>query len=215
RRRAKPARGGLFPGRSTADMGAMDDFELSRLVYLTILGAAVMSGVFAAYRGRLSTGLRDALTWGLIFVALMIGFGMKDDLIRALNPAAPIALSDGSLELRRETDGHFHIDAEVNGAAVRFLVDTGATSTVLTRDDARRVGLDPARLAFTGRASTANGVVATAPVRLARLEIAGQELREVRANVNGGDLFQSLLGMDLISRFSRVTLEGDRLILTP
>jgi len=196
-------------------MGGMDDFELSRLLYLSLLGAAVAAGVFAAYRGRLAAGVRDALTWGLIFVGLIAAYGLRDDISRALNPSAPIALPGGALELRRAEDGHFHLEAEVNGETVRFLVDTGATVTVLTREDARRVGLDPARLSFTGRAATANGAVATAPVRLDRLELGEFSFRAVPAHVNGGELFQSLLGMDLIGRFARVSLEGDRLTLTP
>ena len=193
----------------------MHDFEIARLIYLSLLGAAILAGVLAAYRGRMGAGLRDALTWGLIFVGLIAAYGLKDDVARALNPQAAALLPDGGIELRRAADGHFHLKAEVNGVPVEFLVDTGASQIVLTRADARRAGIDPEDLAYTSRSFTANGPVTNAPVRLERLEAAGVPLSNVRAVVSGGDLFQSLLGMDYLDRFSRISVEGDRLVLTP
>ena len=108
--------------------------------------------------------------------------------------------------LRRGRDGHFHLTAQVNGAPVRFLVDTGASDVVLTRDDAVRVGLDPARLDFTRRAMTANGPVMTAPVRLDRVAVGELEARTVPAVVGGGELFQSLLGMSYLDGFRRIAV---------
>ncbi|MEM1316036.1 MAG: TIGR02281 family clan AA aspartic protease [Pseudomonadota bacterium] len=196
-------------------MTAMQDLEIGRLIYLTLLGAAILAGVLAAYRGRMGAGLRDALTWGLIFVGLIAAYGLKDDVSRALNPQAASLLPEGGVALRRAADGHFHMEAEVNGVPVTFLVDTGATQIVLTRRDAERAGIDPERLAYTSRSMTANGPVSNAPVRLETLEAAGVPMSNVRAVVAGGDLFQSLLGMDFLERFRRISVEGDRLILTP
>lgn len=193
----------------------MDDREIGRVIYLSLLGAAVLAGVLAAYRGRLGSGLRDALTWGLIFVGLIAAYGLKDDVARALNPPAASLLPDGGIELRRAADGHFHLNAEVNGIAVEFLVDTGATQIVLTARDAERVGIDLEGLVYTSRSMTANGPVSNAPVRLERLEAAGAPMTNVRAVVAGGDLFQSLLGMAYLERFRRISVEGDRMILTP
>src|SRR5262245_50762121 len=41
----------------------------------------------------------------------------------------------------RQTDGHFYVDAEVNGTRIHFLIDTGSTTVALTEDDARRAGI--------------------------------------------------------------------------
>ena len=193
----------------------MDDHSFARLIYLLLLGAAIAVGVFAAYRGRASTGLRDAAVWGMIILGLVALYGLKDDLRAALIPGEAVRGAEGAVVLRRAPDGHFHLRAEVNGQPVRFLVDTGATDVVLTRDDAARAGLDPATLAYTRRAMTANGAVMTAPVRLERLSVNDLETRDVSAVVGGDGLFQSLLGMSWLDRFRRISVEGDRMILEP
>lgn len=187
----------------------------TRLVYLALLGVAVIAGVGAAYRGRRSSGLRDALVWGLIFLGFIAAYGLRDDISGALSPRT-VAVSDaGELVVRRGADGHFHVEAQVNGAAVSFLVDTGASGVVLSAEDARRAGYDPGALSFTGRARTANGEVRLAPVRLDRISLGPITASGTRASVSEGQLFSSLLGMSFLDRFAKVTVEGDRMTLTP
>src|SRR4051794_39097119 len=48
---------------------------------------------------------------------------------------------DGAIELKREQNGHFYADVEINGTPIRMLIDTGATGIALSRDDARRAGI--------------------------------------------------------------------------
>ncbi len=115
----------------------------------------------------------------------------------------------------RSPDGHFRVRAQVDDADIVFLVDTGASGVVLTADDARRAGFDPSELAYTGRARTANGEVRLAPIRLERIRLGAVEAERFRASVSEGELFSSLLGMDFLQRFSRVTVEGDRMVLEP
>ena len=98
---------------------------------------------------------------------------------------------------------------------VQFVVDTGASDMVLTRSDARRLGIDPAGLAYVGQAQTANGVVQTARVRLHDVRLGTTTLPEVGASVNAGQLDTSLLGMSVLRRFSKIEIAGDRMILTP
>ena len=85
---------------------------------------------------------------------------------------------------------------------------------VLTLDDARRAGIDPGALRFTGRASTANGSVETARVWLDRVALAGVQETRVPAQVSAGQMPGSLLGMSYLSRFAAITIAGDRLTLT-
>ena len=96
---------------------------------------------------------------------------------------------------------------------VNFVVDTGATDVVLSEVDARRVGLDPEGLIYSGRASTANGIVRTARVRLEDVSVGGFDEGSLRASVNEGALETSLLGMSYLQRFERIEIRGDRLIL--
>lgn len=206
-RRFRTTCGGMFDSLSSD--------SVPRLVYLALLGVAVLAGVGAAYRGRRSSGLRDALVWGLIFLGFVAAYGLRDDISGALSPRTAVVSEAGELFLRRGADGHFHAAAQVNGVEISFLVDTGASGVVLNAADARRAGFAPEALSFTGRARTANGDVRLAPVRLDQVSLGPVEARRVRASVSEGELFSSLLGMSFLNRFARVTVEGDRMILTP
>ena len=114
----------------------------------------------------------------------------------------------------RGPNGHYHLTAIVNGTPLRFVVDTGATDVVLSTSDAERVGIDLDTLVYSGRARTANGEVRIAPVRI-DITLGDTQALGLRASVNEGDLFQSLLGMSYLSRFSRVEIARGELILTP
>jgi aspartyl protease family protein len=184
----------------------------ARLLYLVVLLVGVL-GLFLYGRGeRLGRSLRDLAVWGLIILMVVIAYGFRDTLRRQLFPAAMVQTGD-AIELRRASDGHFHAELEVNGRRVRFMVDTGASEVVLSRRDAERVGIDPARLAYLGIARTANGTMATAPVRLGVVRFGDFADTDVPASVSGGALDVSLLGMSYLDRFARIEIEGDRMLL--
>jgi aspartyl protease family protein len=185
----------------------------ARVVYLLLLLAFVAGFLLTGRRHRIGRSLRDFAVWVLIFAMVVIAYGFRDVLRDELLPASMVSHPDGSIELRRASDGHFHAEALVNGVPVRFLVDTGASEVVLSAADAVRVGIDPASLSFIGRARTANGVVATAPVRLARVELGGWTDAGVPASVGAGELDVSLLGMSYLDRFASIRIEGDRMTL--
>lgn len=123
------------------------------------------------------------------------------------------SLVANDVTLRRSFDGHFYSDVEVEGTPVRFVVDTGATVVILTRDDARKIGLDPDALDYSGRARTANGEVRMAPVTLKEMTLSGVTMNNVRAAVNGGRLDTSLLGMSFLRRFDGVEMRDNRMVL--
>jgi aspartyl protease family protein len=101
----------------------------------------------------------------------------------------------------------------VNGKPIEFMVDTGATEIVLSKDDAKKLGFDLSKLAFIGTAYTANGPVSSAPVRLESISLGPFHDENVRATVNGGDLFGSLLGMEYLRRFGSIEITRDAMIL--
>jgi aspartyl protease family protein len=189
-----------------------DDY--GRLIYLVLLGAAVGGYFLAEGRQQAGKRLRQAAVWGFLFLGVIAAYGLWGDIRSTVAPRQAVIDGGARIELPRRPDGHFHLVAEVNGSPVEFVVDTGATGIVLTQDDARRVGLDPTSLRFTEIAVTANGEVAIAPVRLDEVRLGDHVDTRVRAAVNGGELFQSLLGMSYLSRFERIEIAGDRLILT-
>lgn len=115
--------------------------------------------------------------------------------------------------ISRAADGLFYVEAIVNGAPVRFLIDTGATTIVLTQEDAKRAGVLPGEAAFTEIASTAGGAAAMARIRLARLTVGRSIDFDVPAAVAGGKLGVSLLGASWLTNARSLTITGDSLVL--
>ncbi len=118
-----------------------------------------------------------------------------------------------ALTVRAAAGGHFFVGADVDGADIRFIVDTGATEVMLTPEDAARIGFDLRARHFTRQFNTAGGVVRAAPVTLRRLRIGQLTLRDVEAWVNEAPLPVSLLGMSFLKRLDGYEVQGDRLIL--
>ena len=115
-----------------------------------------------------------------------------------------------SRELARAPDGHFYLDAQVNGAQIHFLVDTGASMVALTAADAQRAGIAlPTERAL---AQGAGGAVEIIPVTIDRIAAGPLEARDVPGAV-ARELPVSLLGQSFLSRVGTVQISGDRMVL--
>jgi aspartyl protease family protein len=107
--------------------------------------------------------------------------------------------------------GHFLGEATINGMPVKFLLDTGATSVVLSGDEARRIGLEY-RNGQTGAASTAAGVVKAYRVSLNSLKIGGITMHQVEGAVlEGNSPPVALLGMSVLNR---IEMKRDGIAMT-
>ena len=190
----------------------MSGDEIGRLIYLGLLLAVIGGYFFLSNRARLGKVTQQAAIWGLIFVGVAAGYALWED-VRGSSFRQTVHSDDQRVEVARSMDGHYHLTVDVNGAPIQFIVDTGATDIVLTRGDASKAGIDLDTLRYLGSASTANGVVRTAPVRLERVEIGPIRDNDIRAWVNEGELDTSLFGMSYLQRFETVSFSGGRLVL--
>jgi aspartyl protease family protein len=132
----------------------------------------------------------------------------------AISEARPSPPADGEIVLHRQPNGHYYMDAAINGASVNFLVDTGASVLALSAEDARRVGIRTDRLDFAYPVSTAAGQAMAARVIVRRIDVAGHSFERVPALVLRGSR-QSLLGMSILERFDSLEIREDRLVLRP
>jgi aspartyl protease family protein len=189
----------------------MDGETLARVGYLAIILVALGGWVLVEFRQRMGQALRMGLAWGLIFVGIMAGYGLWSDSRRDVMPIQEVAI-DGAVEVPQSGDGHYYLTLMINGTAVPFMVDTGASGMVLSSDDAARLGIEPQSLAFRGQANTANGVVRTARVTLPLVELGPFRNEGFGAYVTEGELGQSLLGMDYLGQF-RMEFADGKLIL--
>jgi aspartyl protease family protein len=117
--------------------------------------------------------------------------------------------------IRKAPDGHYWAVGDVNGAKVRFLVDTGATAVALTALDAQRIGFDVASLEYNSRVLTAAGPVRAAQVQLDSVSIGGARVNHVVALVPEHGLEVSLLGMTYLGRLASFQATPRALILQP
>lgn len=192
----------------------MDSFDTGRLIYLILLGLMVAGWFFAQGRASWNKTLQHAAVWLFIFLGAIAAFGLWGDISQTVKPRQAVFAVENRIVVPRSPNGHYYIDTTVNGAAVRFVLDTGASALVLTQDDARRAGLEPSKLDYFSRAMTANGEVRTAPVRLESLTLGSVTDTNIAAVVNGGEMSESLMGMEYLQRWGRIEIAGNRLTLT-
>ena len=114
--------------------------------------------------------------------------------------------------IERESNGHFYVNAKVNGEIVRFIVDTGATGVALTVEDARRVGIafSPSEFEYVGEGAA--GPIRGKLVTIDKIEVDGKTVEDVSGAVLQGSGL-SLLGQSYLSRMGEVQMRGDYMVL--
>ncbi|TPL52970.1 TIGR02281 family clan AA aspartic protease [Mesorhizobium sp. B2-4-2] len=213
----------MFNDSAGNTLGVEND-DFGRLIWLGAFGALIGAGLLRSGR-PLGAMARNLGAWAAITLALIAGYQYRYELqdfasrvTAGLVPGSPLALGieDGhaTVTLDKADNGHFEARILINGAPVRTVVDTGATSTVLTSQDAQAAGINPAALDFTIPVSTANGTARAAAVKTNELAIGGIVRKNMPVMVAApGMLGQSLLGMNFISSLSGFDVRGDRMTL--
>ncbi|WP_288430783.1 TIGR02281 family clan AA aspartic protease [uncultured Agrobacterium sp.] len=199
--------------------------QFANALYLMPIAALLSAGILAGSRGSMPTVLRQLAIWLVIILGLVSVYLYRYDLQRfgdrllaGLMPgrAVVVTTQDGVQEviLNKSMSGHFETNALINGAQVHMLVDTGASSVVLSHADAQAVGINPENLSYTVSVMTANGRTSAAPTRLSEIAIGPIVRRNVSALVaQEGQLDQSLLGMTFLSTLGSLQMQTDELKL--
>ncbi|HHY48632.1 MAG TPA: TIGR02281 family clan AA aspartic protease [Alphaproteobacteria bacterium] len=208
----------------SADAGSLvglSEQQTGQLLPLVLILLVIAGGMFARRR-RASELLGNLALWIGIFGVAIAAYAFRDDLggvaARVFGELMPgVAVVDaarGSATFRAGRDGHFLINARVNGAEIPTIFDTGASAVVLTAADARRAGIDIEGLRFEVPVSTANGRGRAALIRLERIDVGGIERRNIRAFVaEHGALDTSLLGMSFLETLTRYSVSASSLEL--
>ena len=191
----------------------MEENDFASLIYLSVLAAVILGSVLATRRGELGRVFRQAGVWLLIFVGVVALVTSWQDIRQSGQSMSFQKSENGSIIIPKEVDGHYHLTLTINDRDIDFLVDTGASDVVLTRQDAARVGFDPDRLDYWGTANTANGTVRLATVRLGTVRLGDILDENIRASVNHAPMEKSLLGMRYLSRFNVIEITKHQMIL--
>ena len=184
-------------------------------VYL-LMAIMLVLGTLMTRREPAAKLITMALTWVAIFAAGFVLFTFRDNLgwvaqrLRAEAVGTPVEQGQET-RIPMAIDGHFWVDAKLNGRNVKFLVDSGATTTTIDRDTAKAAGVEiSARRDLYVR--TGNGVVRVASGRADELNVGGIKRRDVALEVADNDDL-NVLGMNYLSSLSRWGVEGRWLVL--
>lgn len=199
---------------------SLSNLDLSSLTIKVVLLVFVGALVLALFRERLSQALEAALIWVVIAVLLVVGYAYRFELRevadRVLAELAPgYAAGRGrTVEIARGSGGNFSVSTRVNGARVDMVLDTGASSVVLTQEAAKAAGLPLEVLSYSVTIETANGRARAAPVTLDRLAVGGIVERAVPALIaQPHQLRTNLLGLSFLNRLESWEVRGDRVIM--
>jgi aspartyl protease family protein len=210
----------LLARNGTGTVGPLSTGEFGSLAYKIVLLVFVGAAALSMFRERFTQAVTAALLWVVVGLVLVIAYSYRFELHEVADRVMVVlvpghVVSHGrSVEVGRTTGGDFAISAQINGAHVSMVLDTGASSVVLTRDDAKAAGLPLEVLNYSINIDTANGRARAAPVTLDRVAIGGLEERSVEALVaQPGQLRTSLLGMSFLNRLQSWQVSGDRLML--
>ena len=204
----------LFPGQVTSDL------DQAYVIQAIVLVALLSAGVVFARRVNLKETVRNIAIWLAIAAVLIVGLSFRDEIetvaFRVRSELVPgYALESGEHEmvLTESSGGNFFIYGEANGVRVRFLIDTGASDTVLSPSDATNLGIDVASLDFSRVYQTANGMGRGAPYTLESLSVGPIAISPMPVSVNEAEMNSSLLGMTFLRRLRSFEIQGRRLIL--
>lgn len=207
------------------EVAGLDLEQFGSLVAQLSIAIFIGAMVWATFRGRIAESLLAAAFWVVLAGVLAVGYTYREPLMqvghRVMGQLVPgYAFNVGppggnvTLEVSRGAGGEFAVRAAINGAGVAMLVDTGASSVVLTHEAAQAAGLPVDFLKYDVAVETANGRTRGASVLIDNIIVGGIVERRVPALVMPkGVLRTSLLGMTFLSRLEAFEFRGDRLVM--
>jgi aspartyl protease family protein len=181
-------------------------FGYGNLMYMRILGGAVVAGLFIGMMMPASQPTPDTNQ-------------PNSNLILTPQTKAASDTNVGTKPhgyetvLLRHEDGHFYADAMVNGQLIHFLVDTGASMIALTASDAQKIGMNfsPNEFEVVGRG--ASGDVLGKQVTFHHVTLDNKEAWDLHGAVLADGLGVSLLGQNFLAQVGTVEIKGDQMIL--
>ena len=186
------------------------------LVYAIVALVFVASSLIGM-RMKVGQALKMVLAWVAIFGIGFIIFSFRSEFsslgqrLRAEATGTPIS-AGGEVRIPVSEDGHFWAWAKLNGENVRFMVDSGASVTTVSRATAEAAGMSIGNEKIM--VSTANGTALATRGRADSLEVGSIRREQFRVDINEQDDI-NLLGMNFLASLRGWGVEGNYLVLRP
>ena len=189
---------------------------IGAMMMLVLVGSSLV-----ARRLPIGQVARMVAGWLLIFAAVLVGYSYRFELHAVVQRVAGDLLGErgqtvgDTLRVPMAPDGHFWVRARVDGEEMRFLIDSGATTTAMSAAAADQAGLEVERSGLPVVISTANGMVEARRARIGRLSMGPILSKDLTAVVSPafGDI--NVLGMNFLSSLESWRVEGRTLVLEP
>src|SRR6476469_1274433 len=182
-----------------------------------LMAVMLVLGALITRREPAAKLITMTLAWIAIFAGGFVLFTFRDDLglvaqrLKAEAMGTPVTQGQET-RIPMAIDGHFWVDAKLNGHDVKFLVDSGATTTTIDHDTAAAtsVQISSRRDQYV---RTGNGIIRVASGRADELTVGGITRRDIGLEIADNDDL-NVLGMNYLSSLSRWGVEGRWLVLT-
>ncbi|MBS0504987.1 MAG: TIGR02281 family clan AA aspartic protease [Proteobacteria bacterium] len=189
---------------------------MAAVMMLVLVGSSL-----AARRLPIGQAARMIAGWLLIFAVVLVGYSYRFELNQVVRRVTGDLLGErgqtvgDTLRVPMAPDGHFWVRAQVNGEDVRFLIDSGATTTAVSMRTAEAANVTVDRGGFPVAINTANGVVEARSGRIARLTLGPIQSRDLGVVVAEAFGDTDVLGMNFLSSLKGWRVEGQTLVLEP
>jgi len=186
-----------------------DSNTIASLVYQIIFLVMLISSLFIRTTTDRGKKLKYLAVWlAVIFVGIVV-YNNRNSFI----PYVANISQEGKIEIRKSSDNHFYIMLKVNNVNVLFLIDTGATTTSLTLNDAKRIGIDVNNLKFNQMVNTANGTAFGASAKISDIKVGNLKIDDMWVLINQNMSGNSLLGMNFLKQLNGYEVKQDKMIL--
>jgi aspartyl protease family protein len=196
----------------------LSDDQTVNLMY-AIGGLVLVGSSLAARRMPIGQTLKMALAWVAIFAGLFVIVALRNDFGAIGSKLHMAAFGDGgqtvggSLRIPASEDGHYYAVAMVNGRSTRFMIDSGASTTTISRETAKTTDVPLDGAGYPVIVETANGMAEAQRSSIARFELGPIKREDMKIHVMDNLGETNLLGMNFLSSLKSWRVEGRTLIL--
>ena len=189
----------------------METLNFSYLIYLIIILVVLLGSFLLSNKKNLNKNIQNLAIWGLIFFALLATYYLWNELQFSMKKEKYnyVIEKDNSILINRSIDGHFYLPLDINNKKVIFLVDTGATKSLLSTNDYKLLKTDEIYSPAEKILETANGKIVAFETKFKKVKLFNNILDDVTFLVVRKDFVGpnvSLLGLDLLNIKSQIII---------
>ena len=181
----------------------MESLNFSYLIYLIIILIVLLGTFLLSNKKNLNKNIQNLAIWGLIFFALLVTYYLWNELKFSMEKERYnyVIENDNSILINKSYDGHFYLPLSINNKEIIFLVDTGATKSLLSKSDYKLLKNNEINFTAEKIIETANGKIIALETTFDKVKLFNNILGDVtflvvRNDFEGPNI--SLLGLDLL-----------------